>query len=184
MPMNSPKRVALYTNIVILSALAWWAVGQGLVSAEGISIARIGASGEFLDLQRSSDGQIVKDYLPLHQSGKIRYFSAGVGLEERQAEYPPFSLKLVFTAGGKPYLTGVDVAIRSSKDRTALDIPKDQIDGPWLFVDLPTGTYDITATYGVHKRSATGVKILEGKQKTLYLRWPEDAGVTVTLGNE
>ena len=36
-------------------------------------------------------------------------------MEERQAEYPPFSLKLVFTAGGKPYLAGVDVTIKPAK---------------------------------------------------------------------
>ena len=181
--MSNLKRLTMYKHIVLLSAV--WASGaQGLLYAEGTSTARVSPSGLFLDLQRSSDGQTVKDYLPLHQSGKIRYFSAGVGLEERQAEYPPFSLKLVFTAGGKPYLTGVEVGIRISQGETAASIPKEQIEGPWLFVDLPTGVYDITATYGTEKRSAKGVKIVAGKQKTLYLRWPEDAGATVNAPNE
>src|SRR5512133_1886802 len=107
--MNNPKRLNVYKHIVLVSALLWCA-GEGLVCAEGPSTARVAPSGEYLDLQRSGDGQIVKNYLPLYQTVTIRYFSAGVGLEERQAEYPPFSLKLVFTAGGKPYLTGVDVA--------------------------------------------------------------------------
>ena len=167
--------------------VAWalcFSAGGSLVCAEGDAIVRIGASGEFLELQRSGDGQIVKDYLPLHQSGNIRYFSAGVGLEERQAEYPPFSLKLVFTAGGKPYLTGVDVAIRSVKSKTAVSIPKEQTEGPWLFVELPSGAYDITAVYGNQKRSMTGVTIVQGKQKTLYLRWAEDVGATVTIPAE
>lgn len=171
-----------------LRVLVAWALycsaGAGLVHAEGNSTVRIGPSGEFLEFQRSSDAQIVKDFLPLHQSGNIRYFSAGVGVEERQAEYPPFSLKLIFTAGGKPYLTGVEVAIRASKGETAVSIPKEQVEGPWLFVDLPSGAYDIIAVYGTQKRSATGVTIVAGKQKTLYLRWTEDAGSTVTAPAE
>ena len=181
--MNHRRRLTRYKHIVFLSALCWCA-SAGLVSAEASSIARIGASGEFLDLQRSTDGQILKNYLPLYQSGTIHYFSAGVGLEERQADYPPFSLKLVFTAGGKPYLTGVEVDILASQREIAATIPKEQIEGPWLFVDLPSGTYDITATYGTQKRSVKGVKIVSGKQKTLYLRWPEDVGVTINLANE
>lgn len=181
--MNNLKTLTWYTTVILTSAL-WWFAGQALLAAEGTSTVRMSPSGESMDLQRSIDGQILKDYFPLHQSGKIRYFSAGVGLEERQAEYPPFSLKLVFTAGGKPYLTGVEVTIRTVQGETAASIPKEQIEGPWLFVDLPSGTYNITATYGTQKRSATGVRIVAGKQKTLYLRWAEDAGATVHLLNE
>ena len=76
------------------------------------------------------------------------------------------------------------MAIRNVKDHTAVRIPKEQIDGPWLFVDLPSGIYDITATNGAQKRSATGVKIIAGKQKTLYLRWTEDAGASLKLSTE
>ena len=168
----------------MILAAALCSVSGGVVYAKGNSTARLGPSGEFLELQRSSDGSIVKDFLPLHQSGNIRYFSAGVGLEERQTEYPAFPLKLVFTAGGKPYLTGVEVAIRTPKGDMVVTIPKEQIEGPWLFVDLPSGLYDITATYGTQKRSATGVTIVPGKQKTLYLRWAEDAGATMKVPNE
>ena len=180
-PLRSRGRQRLVT--IFASVLCCLAVA-GLIYAESNSIVRIGPSGEFLELQRTSDGQIVKDFLPLHQSGKIRYFSAGVGLEERQAEYPSFSVKLVFTAGGKPYLTGVEVAIRTVKGETSVSIPKEQIEGPWLFVDLPSGAYDITATYGTQKRSATGVTIVPGKQKTVYLRWAEEAAATVNMPNE
>ena len=173
----------MYHALGIASAV--WCFGwAGVIFAEGNFVARVGPSGEFLELRHPNDGQIIKDYLPLHQSGAIRYFSTGVGFEARQAEYPRFSLKLVFTAGGKPYLTGVEVAIRNVKDHTAVRIPKEQIDGPWLFVDLPSGIYDITATNGVQKRSATGVKIIAGKQKTLYLRWTEDAGASLKLSTE
>ncbi|HET8721507.1 MAG TPA: hypothetical protein VFM24_05735 [Nitrospira sp.] len=178
MRKGKPEGVARYTTIALASALAWCA-GEGVICAEGHAVARIGPSGEFVELEHSSDGRIVKNYLPLHHSGNIRYFSAGVGLEERQAEYPAFSLKLVFTAGGKPYLTGVEVAIQPRKGDSAVSISKEHIEAPWLFVDLPAGVYDIIAVYGTEKRSATGVTIVPGKQKTLYLRWSEDAGAAV-----
>ena len=45
---------------------------------------------------------------PLYHSGTIRYFSTGIGQVEREAAYPPFALKLVFTAGGKSFVTGVE----------------------------------------------------------------------------
>ena len=170
--------------LMFASAL-WCSAGVGVISAEGNFVARVGPSGELLVLEHSSEGRIVKEYLPLHQVGGVRYFSAGVGLEERQAEYPPFSLKLVFTAGGKPYVTGVDVAIRSLKGETAVSIPKEQIEGPWLFVDLPSGAYEITATYGIHKRSLQGLKIVAGSQKTVYLRWAdEDVGAAAKAPTE
>ena len=150
---------------LIFASTLWCSAGEGVLSAQGNFVARVGPSGEFLELEH--------EYLPLHHIGNVRYFSAGVGLEERRVEYPPFSLKLVFTAGGKPYLTGVDVAIRNLKGET-VTIPGEQIEGPWLFVDLPSGTYDITATHGSHKRSLQDLKIVAGTQKTLYLRWADE----------
>jgi hypothetical protein len=53
-----------------------------------------------------------------------------------------------------------------------------------LFVDLPSGTYDISATYGEHKQALKGIKIVGGKQKTVYLRWAHDTGPTVKVPDE
>ena len=172
----------MYKWIVLALAL-WFCAGEGLTHAEGGLTARVGQSGEFLELEQSN-GQVIKDYLPLYRAGGVRYFSVGVGLEERQAQYPPFSLKLVFTAGGKPYVSGVDVTIQPAKGAAAITISREQVEGPWLFVDLPPGTYDITATYGEHKQTLKGIKVVGGKQKTVYLRWTEDTGPTVKVPNE
>ncbi|HEV2173183.1 MAG TPA: carboxypeptidase-like regulatory domain-containing protein [Nitrospira sp.] len=166
-----------------LALALWFSAEEGLLHAEGGLIARVGQSGEFLELEQSN-GQVIKDYLPLYRAGGVRYFSVGVGLEERQAQYPPFSLKLVFTAGGKPYLAGVDVTIQPAKGAAAITISREQVEGPWLFVDLPPGTYDISATYGQHKQALEGIKVVGGKQKTVHLRWAEDTGPTVKAPNE
>lgn len=172
--------MAMHTRIVFW-ALALWccAAGGGDTYGEGRYLARIGQSGEFVDLEHEQTGHILRDHLPLYRAGAIRYFSAGVGVEERQAEYPPFSLKLVFTAGGRPYLSGVDVTIHPAKGGAAIIISREQVEGPWLFVDLPPGTYDVSATSGGHEQALQGIKVVEGKPVTVHLRWVEDAGSSV-----
>lgn len=161
-----------------------WCTVTGLAAGETGFIARVGQSGEYLDLEHQASGQIIKNFLPLHQAGAVRYFSAGVGLEERSAEYPPFSLKLVFTAGGKPYLSSIDVTITQAQGGAAISIPRDQVEGPWLFVDLPSGTYNISAMQGDRRQALAGIKVETGKQKTVHLRWAEDVGAIVKAPNE
>lgn len=169
---------------IVWAFALWVCVGGGVSLAESGAVARIGATGEVVELSHQVDGRTVVDALPLHRAGTVRYFSAGVGLEERAAEYPQFSLKVVFTAGGKPYLSGVSVAIQSAKGGTVLAIPQDQVDGPWLFVDLPAGIYDVTATHRDSKQGLKGVKVEAGKQKVIHLRWAEDRGITGNLPGE
>ena len=89
---------------VLIPMLALWSslcLGMGL--ADGDSGSGIGEPGELLEVEFQANGQRSKGSLPLYRAEGVRYFSAGVGIEERSAEYPPFSLKLVFTAGGKPF---------------------------------------------------------------------------------
>jgi hypothetical protein len=173
----------MYKRLALVLALCCSAAQQ-LTYAEGSFIARVGQSGEFLEMEDQRTGQIVKDYLPLYRAGNVRYFSAGVGMEERQAEYPHFSLKVVFTAGGKPYLTGVDVTIQPEKEGASIIISRDRIEGPWLFIDLPAGTYDISAMYGDQKQTLKGIKVVAGRQKTVQLQWPADIGSMVKVPNE
>lgn len=171
------------TRIIWTFVLGWCAIAA-LAFAESSFIARVGQSGEFLELEHKASGKVVKNYLPLYQAGGVRYFSAGIGLEERSAEYPPFSLKLVFTAGGKPYLAGVDVTIQPPKGGKAILIAGDQVEGPWLFIDLPSGVYDISAAQSGHIQKLKGIRVVAGKQKTMYLRWAEDTGAMMKVPNE
>jgi hypothetical protein len=150
-------------------------LGGSLVLAEGNPVVKVGQSGEFLELEQG--GQVIKEYLPLYRTAGVRYFSAGVGLEERSAAYPAFPLKIVFTAGGKPFLSGVAVTIQPAKGGAAIVIPREQVEGPWLFVDLAPGIYDVTATDSGHAQHLKSIKVEAGKQKVVYLRWTEDHGV-------
>jgi hypothetical protein len=140
------------------------------------STVRVSESGEELELEYRADGRSYRETIPFYRTGRVRYFSAGVGIEERSADYPPFPLKLAFTAGGKPYVVGVAVTVQSSNGTTIVGIPQDHVTGPWLFLDLPDGSYRIAATMEGRTQHLKDVKIERGKQKTMYVRWPEDRG--------
>ncbi|HEU4686356.1 MAG TPA: hypothetical protein VFS39_17750 [Nitrospira sp.] len=161
--------------IMLLGAVL---VHQG-VWAEGHPVATISVSGESVDLEAPAGGRTVIMSLPLYRSAGVRYFSAGVGLEERSAEYPPFPLKIVFTAGGKPFLSGVAVTIQPA-NAGAIAIPREQVEGPWLFVDLSPGLYDVTATFGDQTQHLKGIRVESGKQKVVYLRWKDDRNTAAT----
>jgi hypothetical protein len=166
---------------IVLALSLWLCAFQSLSHAEGRFIARVGPSGEFLELEDQTNGQAITEYIPVHQASGVRYFSAGVGLEERQAAYPPFALKLVFAAGGRPYVTGVEVTIKPVETEMTISIPREQVDGPWLFIDLASGTYDISATYRGNKQALKRIKVVGGKQQTVLLRWEQDTGPTTKV---
>jgi len=160
----------------------WVCLGEGISLAAGGAVARIGDSGDCVELSQQIDRRTVVDSLPLYRAGSVRYFSAGIGIEERNAEYPPFSLKLVFTAGGKPFLAGVAVTIQRAIGGPPIGIPGDHVNGPWLFVDLPSGTYHVTAIHADRTQGLKGLTVEAGKKKTVYLRWPEDSGIIAPSG--
>jgi hypothetical protein len=138
--------------------------------------ARVSQSGEVLELDYQEGGRSYTDTIPLYRAGPARYFSAGVGIEERSASYPPFPLKLVFTAGGKPYVASVSVIVQHNNGSVIVTIPPEQIAGPWLFLELPDGSYHIAATMEGQTERLKDIKVEQGTQKTLYVRWAEDRG--------
>ena len=160
----------------------WVCLGEGISVAAGGAVARIADSGDSVELCQQIDGRTVVESLPLYRSGSVRYFFDGIGMEERNADYPSFSLKLVFTAGGKPFLAGVAVTIRPEKGEPPISIPGDHVNGPWLFIDLPSGTYHLTAIHADRIQGLKDVTVEAGKMKTVYLRWPTESGITTPSG--
>lgn len=145
------------------------------VSASGSTVvAHVLADEEAVELEIPTDIGVQKERLPLYHSGTVRYFSAGIGQVERAATYPPFSLKLVFTAGGKPFVSGVAVTLRHAQGGAVLMVPPEHNTGPWLFVDLPDGTYRISATLGGVTQQVNQLKVRRGHVVTQYVRWAED----------
>ncbi len=137
-------------------------------------VSRMAPAGDAIELEIPTEAGLQKDVIPLYRSGGIPYFSAGVGRVEREAVYPPFSLKLVFTAGGKPFVTGATVTVRDREGTKILTVPADENNGPWLFIDLPEGTYDVSAMLGGQRQEATGIRVKPDHTTTHYVRWEED----------
>lgn len=135
--------------------------------------ARLTPTGDGLELQYAGEGgTLFTSMIPIHTTGNIRYFSAGVGLEERTARYPAYPLKLMFVAGPKEYLTQVAVRIVDSKGKVRVEVPAEEVTGPWLFVDLPAGRYTITGKRSDGTEARTTVDLARGRMKTVTLRWP------------
>ncbi len=170
---------ALVTAVV---AVGLWYGWESRADA-GVTV-RIVPTGDALELEIPTDIGPQKDQIPLYRQGSIRYFSSGIGLVEREADYPPFSLKLVFTAGGKPFVTGVAITVRDAKGTTVLTVPAEHITGPWLFIDLPDGTYEVSATLGGQVQVAKGIKLGRGKVTTQHVRWSEDRSPRLTASGE
>lgn len=157
--------LALAVGLVTLAGLLFTAAGDAATTATVVP------SGDAIELTGEGSAASFKTTIPVHRSGGIRYFSAGVGMEERQAEYPPFSLKLILVAGPKAYLSKVGVTITNDSGTVRVDIPSDNVDGPWLFVDLPDGTYHIQAVSRGDQVEQRGVRVSGGRTRTVYLRW-------------
>ncbi|CAI4034066.1 hypothetical protein DNFV4_04510 [Nitrospira tepida] len=158
--------------LVPLVAIGWWGGSKPVPGmAEVTAMSRILPTGDALELTYHAAGETWTDLIPIHRAGPARYFSAGVGMAERAAEYPAFPLKLVLTAGGKPFLARVGLEVTSHDGTIHLSIPPDHVTGPWLFLDLPAGTYDLTGTRGEERPRLRRVTVQPGSSQTLYLRF-------------
>jgi len=158
----------------LIPILAFWCIVAADPFAQAAPVAKSTTSGDGIELEyTASDGTAIKTVFPVHRAGGVEYFSAGTGVEERSAKYPPYPLKLIFIAGPKAYLAQVTVSIKDAKGAVDLSVPDEQVTGPWLFVKLPAGAYDITATRRDKSEIKQRVEVGAGGSKTVYFRWKE-----------
>lgn len=165
----------LLRSALILSTALWCFIATDPFAQAGAAPTAKGSPpGDGIELEYTAeDGTTAKTVLPIYRVGAVRYFSAGVGVEERSAQYPPYPLKLVFIAGPKAYVTQAAVTIKDTKGAVSLLVPGEQVTGPWLFVDLPAGTYEITAIRRDRSAIKQKVEVGAGGSRTVYFRWKE-----------
>ncbi len=73
------------------------------------------------------------------------YQCSGIGLDEREAaENVPHTLRLVFARPDGHYLGGVEASLQDSggSELRAVRCP-----GPWVLLDLPDGSYQVSASF-------------------------------------
>ena len=109
---------------------------------------------------------------PLYEQGSIQYFSGGLGKEERSLRYPPFPLKLIFVKGVRAFLAGVSVHIAKEDGTQLLTVPGEEVEGPWLFINIPAGTYVISGTDSDGTTIKKTITVPKDKSTVVHFRWP------------
>jgi hypothetical protein len=111
---------------------------------------------------------VKKEDLPLSRADGIAYYSTGIGKDSREVRIEGFTLRLSF-AEGKTYLANVDVTIQDAQGKSVFQA---RSSGPWLYVDLTPGTYQVKAQ--VEGRSVTrkGVEVAAGKTLRVLIHFP------------
>jgi hypothetical protein len=110
---------------------------------------------------------------PTESEGAIAYVSGGLDRQQAQTierEARKYSLELDFLPKGKAYggpPAYVPVTIRDDAGHLILDRAAD---GPLMLVQLPEGTYKVTAQ-NEGKSETVDVTIAPGKHKTLAFNW-------------
>ena len=109
---------------------------------------------------------------PVYEQESIQYFSAGLGKEERSLQYPPFPLKLIFVKGERAFLASISVNIAKEDGAIFLKIPRKEVAGPWLFINIPTGTYIVSGINSHGTVVEKTISIQTDKPIVVHFRWP------------
>ena len=112
---------------------------------------------------------------PVQHSGDISYLSGGIGLDESEAikaAAPAYPLYLTFLStinGHGTYNAPESLTILRADGSPVLDLKPD---GPFMLVDLPPGSYRVTAG-GISSSKTQAAQIARGGHKKLVFELPE-----------
>lgn len=99
----------------------------------------------------------------------VDYMTGGISEEERSAmdaAAAGYDLKLVFINSDRAYLSNVRVSIERQDDHEVM--LQVVTTGPWLYVSLPGGSYEVTAAVGDVDQSIA-VDVTPGAVNTQYM---------------
>ncbi len=103
------------------------------------------------------------------------YLFGGVSSNEREAmeeRASDYNLKLVFAEKNGSYLSGVAVTLSSAKEGEILAAATQ---GPWFYIRLPAGVYNIKATFNGQTKQITNLRVAQGKATQQIFVW--DLGI-------
>lgn len=106
-------------------------------------------------------------------SSAAEVVSGGVGMEAREQlrqRAEDYELKLVFAATPSgDYLAEIPVTIT---DRRGNKVVEAVSEGPWMYVELPSGAYTVRADHAGQTQTRQ-VSVRAGSQRTLYVRFSD-----------
>ncbi len=147
-------------TLVASSTSSWADTGEGLAPLS-----------KFLEIPLEGKSIPGKLRFPLYEQNAVQYFSAGLGKEERSLSYPPYSLKLIFVKGERAFLAGVAVEVINSEQTTLVSIPGEEVQGPWLFLNLAPGKYVVKATDSSGTTIEKSITLSGEKTTPVHFRW-------------
>jgi hypothetical protein len=104
----------------------------------------------------------------------FRYMTGGIGLEEREIMQrwgTDYNLKLTFAELSGDYLSDVRIAMQDQNGKNVINMTTN---GPWLYVKLPAGTYDVKASFEGETRQIENLHLPKGDRVTRLLHWDLD----------
>jgi hypothetical protein len=102
---------------------------------------------------------------------RFLYLSGGVGADERAAleeRGKAFNVKLVFAEQHGPFLADVKVAIDDGKGTEIVSLTSV---GPWFYIQLPPGPYNVNATYKGQTQEIRNLQVAKDKALRRTLTW-------------
>lgn len=103
----------------------------------------------------------------------IKYACTGVGESKEDPRWANYSAKLMFTTGGRAYVSFVQVKVEDAQGKVVLDV---DCDAPWIVAQLPPGSYTIKATADRKYPKSAKLQVGGGKPSELAIRFPEISG--------
>lgn len=99
------------------------------------------------------------------------YLSGGVGADERLAleeRAKEFSVKLVFAATDGSYVAGVKLDITDVKGAAIVSTTST---GPWFYIQLPPGIYDVKATFAGQSKEVKKLRVVKDSSTHQVFVW-------------
>ncbi len=99
------------------------------------------------------------------------YLFGGVSSNEREAmeeRAKDYNLKLVFAEKNGSYLSGVRVTLSNTKQGEILAVTTE---GPWFYIRLPAGTYDIKADFNGQTKQLKSLNLTKDKTVQQVFVW-------------
>jgi hypothetical protein len=99
------------------------------------------------------------------------YMSGGIGADERALmgkEAKDYNLKLAFAERSGQYLAEVKLVVAGEDGK---EIINTTTNGPWFYIKLPPGTYNVRAAVGNITKKIDSLSLSKEKPVTRLLHW-------------
>lgn len=100
----------------------------------------------------------------------IKYACTGVAESKEDPRWTQYPVKLMFTTGGRAYVSFVQVKIEDPQGKVVLEV---ECDSPWLMADLKPGSYTVKVTADKKYPKSAKLQVAGGKQVEQAIRFPE-----------